>query len=160
MDILDGEIAAECLGLRQFADCATVLRHGGFSCPTWDRLATGCRPEDVNLQNDDREPGLWSHGWQYFACDALERKAVSGLHDLLEDWQVAILRSQSGVGAGDWLLTIPANISVTLPSDNFLISLRRRMCLPLPLGSTNCKACRHALDDWGHHLSHARGRGG
>ena len=44
----------------------------------------------------------------------------------------ALLRSQSGAYAGEWLRAIPADAGSTLAPPEMLIALRRRLRLPLP----------------------------
>ena len=48
------------------ADC-----HGFQDRPSWDALGLGARPQPTELRRSP-EPGEWPHGWQYYACDALE----------------------------------------------------------------------------------------
>ena len=76
----------------------------------------------------------------------------SSLLDRLEPGQQAMLRSQAGTGAGDWLLAIPSSDMLRLPDNLFLLVLRRRVFLELPLAGSACKACSEELDAFGHHL--------
>ena len=53
--------------LRQAAAGALTLAAEGFTeIPTWQALAAGARPEPP----EDREPGEWAHGWQFYAAAA------------------------------------------------------------------------------------------
>ena len=134
--------------VRAVRACAAQLDASGFLRPSWDALAEGLRPEP----QEDAEPGAWQHGWQFFACDALERREAETLQTTLSEPVQALLRSQRGKGAGDWLSAIPTCAALTLESLLFLLALRRRLFLPLPAGPRACASCAAPLDPFGHHV--------
>ena len=47
--------------------------------PAWPALVRGLdAAERAGPQAPDPEPGEWARGWQFFAADARELRAVSG----------------------------------------------------------------------------------
>ena len=121
----------------------------GFEVPSWPALAMGHRPP----QNLDE-----------FEIDAI-RGGRGGNMKLLPEWNVtsvkgpfslalltgrALLRSQSGSGAGVALSTAPTHPLVRFDSQLFRTLLFRRLRLPLPLARRFCR-CGRPIDAFGHH---------
>lgn len=147
---LDGRVACSSFTIRAVIEARSFLDEAGFSSPHWVALAAGHRPPEA-AEDMERDPGQWQHGWQFFACDMLERREVEELREVMPDWMVALHRSQGGVGASAWLTCIPLCEALTLEPMLFLTALRRRLFLPLPVGSRFCRACNCSVDAWGHH---------
>ena len=82
----------------------------------------------------------------------MEHQEVLNLRGELSRVSNALLRSQTGRGAGDWLLAVPTSPLLTLEPVLFLVALRRRLLFPLPAGPRHCLGCHQVLDVWGHHL--------
>ena len=140
--------AAVCAAALDAADFAEAV---GFARPSWEALAAGQRPPPPPEEDAEGDPGQWQHGWQFYACSALEARAAADLHAGVPDWVQALLRAQGGCGAGAWLLTVPTCFALTLEPALFLLALRRRLFLPLPSGPDHCPGCGATLDEWGHH---------
>eukprot|EP00973_Karenia_brevis_P046138 6394150-Karenia_brevis.AAC.1 len=120
--------------------------------PSWQALVEGLRAGDrASLPGSDPDPGMWQHGWQFKACDALEKCSLERRRGEAQPWQLALLRSQSGRGAGEWLLAVPATSATTLGSTQFLLALRFRLALPLPTEISYCRSCGASRDEFGHH---------
>ena len=101
------------------------------------------------LIGDDRDPSHFQHGWQFHATRHVhEQDKINLLSQLTPDRQ-ALLRSQSGTGAGAWLLVVPSSDWLSLDDFLFLLALRRRLFLPLPLATNACQACGAQVDEWG-----------
>lgn len=119
-------------------------------CPTWQEVHEGARPEQVF----EPEPGEWAHGWQYYAASQIERNyreyvVMPNMHNS----DRALLRSQSGPGAGAHLVAIPFCPELTIEPHHFRTILLRRLRMPLPLTARHCngRACRGHLDELGDH---------
>ena len=127
------------------------LRALGFECPSWAALRNGTRPALPEEDGDEEDPTHFKHGWQFYAAKhTMLNEHSSLLHQLAPDQQ-ALLRSQSGAGAGTWLLAVPSCDWMTLPDNLFLLALRRRLFLPVPFAAAKCKFCGNEADRWGHH---------
>ena len=50
--------------LRAVQESGDRLRGGGVQVPSWEALAAGLRPEDVDMEPEPSQP---KHGWQKFA---------------------------------------------------------------------------------------------
>ena len=120
-------------------------------CPTWQEIATGVRPP----QNTENEAGEWAHGWQFHACSRLELAHRNDVINSMSSSQLALLRSQSGPGAGNHLSAIPKCPELTIENDCFSALLQRRLRLPLSLTARQCngRTCRSDLDAYGDHRS-------
>ena len=117
----------------------------GFAVPLWSDLARGLRPEQR-----DHEPGTARAGWQYEASSRVDFKA-SCLFPHMSPSERALVRSQSGSGAGVALLTSPSSPLTGIESPLFrALLLQRRLRLPLPLSERMCR-CGHFIDSYGHH---------
>ncbi len=142
------EDGAESPTLQEVSACARRLAEAGAPVPTWQALADGARPEPPN--DEQREPGVFQHGWQFYAARALDRRERAGLEPRLSRSERAHLRSQSGPGAGAALMAIPSNPLLRMDLSVFRVLLLRRLRLPLPLAPNKCR-CRHPLDPLGDH---------
>lgn len=142
----EGSAAPSLQVVRQQTD---GLRALGFECPSWTALRNGVRP--ALPEEDEEDPTHFKHGWQFYATKhTLLNEHSSLLHQLAPDQQ-ALLRSQSGAGAGTWLLAVLPCEWMTLPDNLFLLALRRRLFLPVPLAAAKCKFYGNGADRWGHH---------
>ena len=140
--------AESCLG--ELLAARDRLVSEGFSpCPTWRALSEGARPP----KTESKEAGEFSHGWQYHASAAIERNRRCMLLRSLCRARRALLRSQSGPGAGLVLETAPTGPEVTLTPERFLAVLRRRLRWPLILHDSACEGCGGDVDQYGDHLS-------
>ena len=109
---------------------ASYLETCEFSRPSWLELAA--RAHIVDPVGDDEtaeEPDLgeWRRGWQFLACDAVERFAFRQLYETLSLCDRALLRSQSGPAASVWLVTFPCVFQFR--PTRFVNSLLRRLFL-------------------------------
>ena len=70
-----------------------------------------------------------------------------------------MLRSQAGPGAGAWLRAIPSDANTTFTPQHFILALRRRLRLRLPLTGARCgqdagtRGCGGRLDAYGDHMA-------
>ena len=133
-------------------DSVEWLRGVGFECPSWVGLKNGVRPRRPEQVGDETDPAHFKHGWQFYASRQVYDQEHNVLLAQFEPGQRALLRSQAGVGAGDWLLAVPSSDWLKLSDSLFLLALRRRMFLPMPLARSACTACSASLDEFGHHL--------
>ena len=126
-----------------------ALETAGYQTPQWDLVWNGVRPEQVT----ESEPGEWRHGWQYFAAAQVENtyraSAVMSGAPLAAN---ALLRSQSGPGAGAHLSALPVDAARTLQPHHLRLLLLRRLRLPFPLDVRRC-SCGGTLDELGDHRS-------
>ena len=127
--------------LQYVRDSVEWLRGVGFTCPSWPDLKNGARPLRPEQIGAESDPTHFKHGWQFYATRQVYDQEHSLVLAQLNPSQQALLRSQAGVGAGDWLLAIPSSEWLALPDNLFLLALRRRLCLPVPLANAVCKAC-------------------
>ena len=119
----------------------------GFEVPSWSALASGLRPLPRNPE--DHEPGCPTQGWQHEAASRVERQFRSAvLFPSLCDSDRALMRSQSGPGAGVALSATPSSALTRIESALFRVLLLRRLRQPLRL--TLC-SCGRLLDFRGHH---------
>ena len=121
----------------------------GFTTPDWNSLLQGLRPRQPEL--DEVDPGVPSHGWQFFAALSVEHHFRShSVWPRLTPTEQALLRSQSGPKAGLPFSSIPTSSLSRFPPQLFHVLLLRRLWLPLPLASRTCR-CGRLLDVLGHH---------
>ena len=121
----------------------------GFEVPSWSALAAGLRPLPRNPE--DHEPGCPRQGWQHEAASRVERQFRSAvLFPSLCDSDRALMRSQSGPGAGVALSATPSSALTRIESALFRVLLLRRLRQPLPLTKRLC-SCDRLLDFRGHH---------
>ena len=106
----------------------------GFVVPSWSALARGVRPPPRGPE--DFEPGAQWSGWQHEASSRMEQDfRVTQHFPLLSDSELALMRSQSGPGAGVALHTTPCNMQTRIEPQLFRVLLLRRLRLPLPFFS-------------------------
>ena len=121
----------------------------GFEVPSWSALAAGLRPLPRNPE--DHEPGCPRQGWQHEAASRVERQFRSAvLFPSLCDSDRALMRSQSGPGAGVALSATPSSALTRIESALFRVLLLRRLRQPLPLTKRLC-SCGRLLKFRGHH---------
>ena len=132
----------------QIRECRNILEIEGFHIlPTWQEIARGIRPPEP----EDADIGEWSHGWQFYAARSREnfhRENVI-LGNFSRSHQ-ALLRSQSGPGAGSAFTVIPTSHLFEFSAQCFKIILLRRLRLALPIFLRRCR-CAIALDSLGDH---------
>ena len=138
--------------LEYVRDSVVWLQGVGFVCPSWTDLKNGVRPRSAEQIGNESDPAHFKHGWQFYATQQVYEQEHQVLHAQLNPTQQAMLRSQAGIGAGDWLLAIPSSNWFKLADNLFLLALRRRMFLPLPAARSSCTSCLAPLDEFGHHL--------
>ena len=156
-----GELPPE---LKAAEESRRLLVAEGFAkCPTWQEIAD--RKAPPNLEPEDREPGEWGHGWQFFASRAREQRFLDfELKPNLDESSQALLLSQGGPHAAQFLQAIPTAPQFQLKGPILPCLLRRRLRLPLPDGLAHCPAKTHGfkqrktttrvpLDVYGDHLS-------
>ena len=147
-------------GLREAEECRRLLVTEGFAkCPTWLDIAD--RQAPPNPEVEDREPGEWCHGWQFFASRTREIRFLEfEIKNQLDPCSQALLLSHSGAHAARFLQAIPHAPEFQLSGPVLQCLLRRRLRLPLPDGLAHCPAKSHgkitarlALDEFGDHLA-------
>ena len=120
----------------------------GFHPPSWTALALGARPPPPEQVF---EMDALKGGWHHEASSRVERQFRERIVlPVLTDGERALLRSQSGVGAGVALSTVPCNPLVRIEPKLFRVLLLRRLHLPLTLARRFCR-CGRLLDSYGHH---------
>jgi hypothetical protein len=116
---------------------ANCLGNEGFAMnPGWEQLCAGARPEAQSF----REPGEWTHGWQYYAASCRDEVARTGLllRPPIRRAAKALIRSQSGTFAGRSFTVVPTSDLTTIPAPEMRILLLRRLHLPLSLSLRRC----------------------
>ena len=147
--------AAAAPSLRAAAAAGAVLDAEGWTTrPDWPALLEGVAPAPA--PDEPAETGDWIRGWQRPAARALNTSYRERLLLSLRADSRALLRSQSGAHAGEWLRAIPADAASTLAPPEMLIALRRRLRLPLPLAAARCggggeAGCGARVDELGDH---------
>ena len=120
----------------------------GFEVPSWRVSASGHRPPQ-NL--DEFEIDAIRGGWQHEAASRVEREfRDSVVFPSLTDGEKALVRSQSGSGAGTALSTVPTHQLVRIDSQLIRVLLFRPLRLALPLARRFCR-CGRSFDVFGHH---------
>ena len=127
-----------------------ILLGDGASLPSWEDLLAGARPEPE--PEAEREPGSFGHGWQCVAASARGKAEHAQFLTEKSDVHCALLNTQSGRGAGDWLVVVPTSKPLVLEPFDFLTCLRRRLLLEVPLCNATCRGCSGRLDCYGHHI--------
>ena len=130
--------AAAAPSLRAAAAAGAALEEEGWTeRPDWSNLLEGAPPPAPAL-DEPAETGDWLRGWQRPAARILNTSYCERLLSGLPADARALLRSQSGAYAGEWLRAIPADAGSMLAPPEMLIALRRRLRLPLPLAAARC----------------------
>ena len=96
------------------------------------------------------EPNGPKFGWQHAANMSLEEQFHSRHWEQLPPPDRAFMRSQRGPLASAALTALPTCPATRIESQPFRLWLCRRLRLPLPLTSRNCR-CGRRLDKFGHH---------
>ena len=121
----------------------------GFEPPSRHALADGVRPD--SREPKDYEPGVSHQGWQHEAASRVEGQFRDGvLFERLVPRDRALIRSQTGPGAGLVLTVAPTSLLTKIPPHLFRVILFRRLRLPLPLSLHMCR-CGRPIDSFGHH---------
>ena len=152
--MIGGASQAACLS--EASAAGRLLVEEGFSwIPPWQILLNGERPPPPD--DNVNEPGMWNHGWQYYASlyRNIHFRSMQVLPSL-DDASCALLRSQSGPQAGSWLTALPTEDATTMPPLLFQVALRRRLRLPLPMrprfcGNLTRPGCGCEVDAFGDH---------
>ena len=130
---LEGVTEAEHLRCAVFAE-RSLDGIQGFEIPSGGLLAHD--PED-------HERGSQRQGWQHEAPSRVELEFRDvQFFPAISDTHRALLRSQSGPGAGMFLGTTPCNPLTRLDSFSFRVFLCRRLRLPLLLTKHFCRCGR------------------
>ncbi|CAK0856979.1 unnamed protein product [Prorocentrum cordatum] len=151
------ELTATLAGTGATASClqeaerarAAAARDGFATCPTWQEVWGGARPEQT-----EPEPGEWKHGWQYHASAARDRRyREEVVLPSLTDDQQWMLDSQGGRCSGRHLALIPSTPESTFTPERFRALLQRRPRLPLDATASRCngRSCQAHLDERGDH---------
>ena len=113
--------------LQGAADSRGFLHSVGFETAEWAALADGLRPRQPAFQ--DIEPGVPTHGWQFFAARAIEELRLL--------FHRASVVSHSMVGL---FSVVPSSSFVQFCPQLFRVLLLRRLWLP-PLSSRTNTPC-------------------
>ena len=149
LDALTNPVEAPEL-FQELDHCRRLLEDEGFAlAPSWQDLAWGTRPPGPGL--DVFEPGEMRHGWQFHAASSREAfyRQEQFLPSLPRNQQ-ALLRSQSGPGAGAAFSSVPYSSLTSFSCQCFRAILLRRLRLPLPACERVCR-CGRSLDNLGDH---------
>ena len=152
---LEGFPDSPCLGSASGA-AGSLDGVRGWEVPSWSDLAAGLRPQI--REPDTHEPECSRQGWQHEAASRVEEEFRDSLFPELSPSRQALLRSQSGPGAGAAFSVTPSSMLTRIEPPLFRVLLQRRLHLPLPLSKRIC-GCGHPLDPYGHHRA-ACGRTG
>ena len=119
-----------------------------LSHPHGQPLLWGARPP---LSQEDFELDALKGGWQHEASSRVERQfRERNVLPVLTDGEGALLRSQSGSGAGVALSTVPCDPLRRIEPQLFRVLLLSHLRLLLPLARRFCR-CGRLLDSYGHH---------
>ena len=139
--------------LRALADTTRTLTVHGFEPPGWRALAEGLRPQ--TRDPEEHEPGIVSGGWQHEAAVRVEWHTRSIFLSSMSDQ--ALLRSQSGPGAGVPLSVAPAS-ALTWIDSHLFVCCCSASSLALPCSAVPCR-CGRPFDPFGHHRAACTRRG-
>ena len=121
----------------------------GYDRPDWASVLEGARPRQPNL--DEVDPGVPTHGWQFFAAQAVEQRyRTDVVWPRLSTTEQALFRSQSGPMSGLPFSSVPSSPPTRFAPQLFRVLLLRRLWLALPFSSRTCR-CGRPLDVLGHH---------
>ena len=114
LEALDTAAGGRAAWLQEATQAAATLNEAGCAeGPSWRALWDGARPP---LPPPETDPGEWRHGWQYFACSAIEtRHREREVLPSMTPAEQAALRSGSGPGAAQWLSAPPTMRETTRP---------------------------------------------
>ena len=140
--------------LRAASQAATELDGlHGFEVPSWSDVAGGLRPPDRDPE--DHEPGGSRKGWQHEASSRVEQDFRESLFTRMPPSDRALVRSQSGPGAGVAFSASPLSMLTRIEAPLFRVLVQRRLRLPLPLSQRIC-GCGLSIDPLGHHRACSR----
>ena len=111
-------------------------------------MAGGLRPPDRDPE--DHEPGGSRKGWQHEASSRVEQDFRESLFTRMPPSDRALVRSQSGPGAGVAFSASPSSMLTRIEAPLFRVLVQRRLRLPLPLFQRIC-GCGLSIDPLGHH---------
>ena len=144
---LDGDSWSRSLRAASKAATELDLRQG-FEVPSWSDVAGGLRPPDRDPE--DHEPGGSRKGWQHEASSRVEQDFRESLFTGMTPSDRALVRSQSGPGAGVAFSASPSSMLRRIEAPLFRVLVQRRLRLPLPLSHHIC-GCGLSIDPLGHH---------
>ena len=102
-------------------------------------------------QVEDHQIGMPGDGWQQAATDAVHTHLVeTSVRPRLSATEQAMLRSQGGPLSGVPYSCFPTSALPRFDASQFRVLMLRRLWLPLPPSSRNCR-CGRLLDVLGHH---------
>ena len=108
-----------------------------------------CSHQASKLMND-----RWASqvtGWQHEATEAVHAHLMATtIWPRLAPEERALIRSQGGPMSGVPFTCFPVSREARIESSSFRVLVLRRLWLPLPLSSRNCR-CGLPLDPRGHH---------
>ena len=144
-----------CVAQGRQASEAIPVEHFRFK-PDWRRIVAGERPPEPPEELRG-EPGIWPHGWQFYASSAIitqhkERVVLPALDDATK----ARFRCQGGAEAGAFFRGAPVCEYTEVKDDRLNVILRRRARLPLAGGIRRYPGFRNCgcmLDVFGEHLA-------
>ena len=126
------------------------LLDAGFRAPMWRDFTGDHLPRPGRGNLDDAEPGS-RLGWQQVSSMTLEECYVrNGLWPRLSPQSRALFRSQGGPLVSVPYTCFPIAPHCRFDPQPFRVLLLRRLWLPLPSTSRNCR-CGLPLDSRGHH---------
>ena len=140
-----------------------LLADGFHDCPTWEDIRAGVLPKTPDPL--DSAPGEWSRGWQYYASRARDNRFLEfEVRPHLSPTEQALLLSQGGPFASQYLQALPTKLQLELENQILNCLLRRRLRMPLVDGLRCCPASSHGsgktytrdsieLDIYGDHLA-------
>ena len=127
-----GEIAS----LNVVSECVASLADAGCVLPSWFELVDGVRPPVPEDIGDTFQP---RQGWQHFASNTVEELHLREALPALPPPQRALVRSQGGPLPSRPFVCCPTSRLTKFSSQSFRVLLLRRLHLPLPLSSRNCR---------------------
>ena len=115
--------------LRAASQAATELDGlDGFDVPSWSDVAGGLRLPDRDLE--DHEPGGSRKGWPHEASSKVEKDFRESLFTTMPPSDRALVRSQSGPGAGVAFSAFPSSMLTRIEAPLFRVLVQR--CLTHP----------------------------
>ena len=151
-------------GLQEAEQARRQLVAEGFKeCPSWEDIREGVLPK--NPDPSERAPGEWARGWQFYASRVRDTRYLEfEVRPHLSPAEQALLLSQGGPFASQFLQALPTKAQLQLENAHLQCLLRRRLRIPLADGLCSCPATSHgsgrtysklevALDAFGDHLA-------
>ena len=139
-------LPASAVHIQAAVSCRLQLSEVGYDCTDWQSLLDGLHPRQVDL--DEMDLGVPTHGWQFFAAQASERHfRTEVLWPRYAPTQQAFMRSQSGPFAGLPFLAVPSSPFSRFPPQLFRVLPLVASLAPV---SRTCR-CGRPLDVLGHH---------